>query len=272
METERGALLREIVRVPWRQRVLVVVVTALVTGAALAWALAQPTEYQASSRILLTSLSSKARKALGVSGTAAGTLDTLAPETQAKLIGSPQIAEVVSKAIKGLISKAELARAVDAYVVPGSQSLIQITAVASSPQVAQAEANAFAEAYLAYRAARAAADVAQVNKEISEQRAAIETRIAETEHTIEQSSASLGLLPPLEQSDTAQQAIRTSLTSDQERATTERARLLKTGPARHPCRPASPAGGPRRALHRPRGPRRRAHAGHPRRLRPRPAR
>src|SRR5438093_2587003 len=119
---ESGALLRELVRIPWRHRVLVVIVTALVTGASLVWAYKQPVEYSASSRILLTSLSAKARKALGVSPASAGTLDSLSPATQAKLIGSPQIAEVVSKAINGLISKDQLAASVNATVVAGSQN------------------------------------------------------------------------------------------------------------------------------------------------------
>ncbi|HEY8199905.1 MAG TPA: Wzz/FepE/Etk N-terminal domain-containing protein, partial [Actinomycetota bacterium] len=226
MESE--ALLRELVRVPWRHRVLVVIVTALVTGASLVWAYKQPVEYSASSRILLTSLSVKARKALGVSTASAGTLDSLSPATQAKLIGSPQIAEVVSKAINGLISKEQLADSVNATVVPGSQNLIQITAIASNPRLAQAEGNAFAEAYLAYRTAQNAAEVAAVTKQIGDQKAAIEARIADAEHRIEQATAALGLLPPLEQSDTAQQAIRASQTADQNRATADRTALLKT--------------------------------------------
>jgi uncharacterized protein involved in exopolysaccharide biosynthesis len=223
METERGDLLREILRVPWRQRVLVLVVTALATVGALGWALAQPTVYSASSRILPSSLTEKERKALGLGGAAVSRFDTVSVATQAKLIGSPEIADVVSRSIGGLISKEDLTQAVDARVVAGNQ--IEILALASKPELAQAEANAFADAYLAYRASQAAADVTIVAKTIADQKADIDARIADGDRKLEQTAASLGLLPPAEQSDTAQQAIRASLVADQERAEAERTKL-----------------------------------------------
>jgi capsular polysaccharide biosynthesis protein len=143
---EGGNPLPEIGAVAWRQRVLVLVVTALVTAGAFAWALAQPTVYSASSRILLSSLSPKARKALAVTGSAASGLETLTTETQAELIGSSAVASRVSEAIRGRLSTEQLTRAVDARVV--SDHLIEITAVDATPELAQAEANAFADAYL----------------------------------------------------------------------------------------------------------------------------
>jgi capsular exopolysaccharide synthesis family protein len=226
METERGALLQEIVRVPWRQRILVLVVTALTTVAALGWALAQPTVYAASSRILVSSLSEKERKALGVGGAGVSHFDTVSIATQAKLISGPEIARVVSDSIGNLISTEDLAQAVEANAVGDNQ--IQITALAPKPELAQAEANAFADAYLAYRASQAAADVAVVSKAIAAERAAIDVRITELDAKLEQSSASLGLLPPEELSDTAQQAIRASLESEIERSDAEREQLQKS--------------------------------------------
>ncbi|HEY8199800.1 MAG TPA: hypothetical protein VII47_00435, partial [Actinomycetota bacterium] len=204
-----------------RQRVLILVVTALVTVGAFAWALAQPTVFAASSRILLTSLPAKTIKALGTSS--AG-LETLSTQTQAQLIGSSAVASRVSEAIHGRLSTDELARAVDATVV--SDHLIEIRAVAASPELARAEANAFADAYLAYRTASAAADVAAVTKQIADQRAGLEARIADMERAIQQASASLVLLPPAEQSDAAQQSTRDSLTAEVDQATAERTRLM----------------------------------------------
>jgi capsular exopolysaccharide synthesis family protein len=225
METERGALLQEIVRVPWRQRILVLVVTALTTVVALGWALAQPTVYAASSRILVSSLSEKERKALGVASGDVSSFDTVPIAAQAKLISGPEIAKVVSDSIGNYISTEALAQAVDAE--PVGEDQIEITAMAPTPELAQAEANAFADAYLAYRASQARAEVDVVNKALVAERAAIDVRVAELGAKLEQDAASLGLLPPAELSDTAQQAIRASLESEIDRSEAQRDELQK---------------------------------------------
>ncbi|MGH2688527.1 MAG: Wzz/FepE/Etk N-terminal domain-containing protein, partial [Actinomycetota bacterium] len=222
---EVGSRLAEVGAVVWRHRMIVLLVAALTMVASLGWALARPTVFTASSRLLVPSLTAKEQRALTLAGLEGG-IQQLSIETQAQLIGSPVVAAEVSEAIDGRISTEELTRAVDAEAVGPNQVLI--TARAPRADLAQAEANAFADAYLAYRAASRARDVSVVLQAVAEQRADIDRRIADADLTIEASMVGLSALPPMELADTEQQAASASLLADLERAETERSSLQES--------------------------------------------
>ncbi len=132
-----------------RQLVLILVITIAVAGAIAAYALTRPKAYVATARVLVRPLPGNP---LGPNVAANGQQLTVAMETEAGIVSSPGVTQLVSDKLR--IQVAAGTTAVKASV-PSNTEIVLITYRASSATVAMNGAQAFAESFLSYRSSQA---------------------------------------------------------------------------------------------------------------------
>jgi capsular polysaccharide biosynthesis protein len=124
---------------------LVVALTLLVTAAFAALALSRAPSYSSSAKVLLRPLSGNA---LSPDSSRNAQQVTVAMETEAGLVNSPEVAALVSTKLRTTVTAG--AKDVSASVPPNTQ-IVQIRYEASSRDAARAGAQAYADAFLAFR-------------------------------------------------------------------------------------------------------------------------
>ena len=134
-----------------RRFALIIVVAVAITGVVAGATLIRHRQYAASAEVLLRPISGNP---LSPTSTANGQQVTVAMETEAGLVTSPGVVDLVNKKL-GTSLDAGL-RAVKATVPPNTE-IVQIKFTGKTPAVAAQGAQAFAEAFLTYRQSQAAA-------------------------------------------------------------------------------------------------------------------
>lgn len=124
---------------------LVVVLTLLVTAAFAALAQSRAPSYSSSAKVLLRPLSGNA---LSPDSSRNAQAVTVAMETEAGLVNSPEVAALVSRTLHTTVTAG--ATDVSATVPPNTQ-IVQIGYDAASRDAARAGAQAYADAFLAFR-------------------------------------------------------------------------------------------------------------------------
>ncbi len=128
---------------------LILAVVLVVTGAVGAFAFTRPPSYTSTAKVVLRPI---AGNAFSEQSATNAQQVTIAMETEAGLVSSPAVAKLASKALG-----TEVAAGSDAVnvKVPPSTQIVQIEFTADTPGLAQKGAQAFADAFLAYRAGQA---------------------------------------------------------------------------------------------------------------------
>ena len=132
-----------------RRFVLIVVVVALVTAAIGAYVMHLAPSYAASAKVLIRPIPGNA---LSLDSSKNGQQVTVAMETEAGLVNSPKVAALVSKALHATVTAGS--PAVSATVPPNTQ-IVEIQYTAHSARAAQEGAQAYADAFLVFRAGEA---------------------------------------------------------------------------------------------------------------------
>jgi capsular exopolysaccharide synthesis family protein len=153
-----------------RRAWIIVVVTLLTTGVALARSLTTTKIYESSSTVLVTD--PIAQTSLNSSSSAGNPVDI---STETALVLSGRIAAAANKALG-----ADAAKVTGLWAAPvGETTLISITAQSASPRVAQRAANAYASKYVSVRTQQAvdasAKSIAAINQSIVTTNAQIAT-------------------------------------------------------------------------------------------------
>jgi capsular polysaccharide biosynthesis protein/Mrp family chromosome partitioning ATPase len=154
-----------------RHVVFVLVIAIAFTCAAAAFTLTKHAKYTSTAKVLVVSLSGNP---FSSDVLASGQTVTVAMTTEAGLVTSPDVVAAVASRMDRL--GLPLPGAVSATVPPNSE-IVQIRVRASSPAVARAGAEAYASAYLAYRAAQSAQARAHTLTSLEQQAQAAETEL-----------------------------------------------------------------------------------------------
>jgi succinoglycan biosynthesis transport protein ExoP len=168
--------LREYLRIVRTRRWSIAFVTILVVGAALFFSFRQTPVYEATSQVLVQSISSNPAQA-------APTLDLV---TEQQLVSTPVVAQEASKILGGNQSIDALLNDLSVQVVSTSQ-ILRISFSSTDPAFAAKAANAFANGYITYRRGQALhqinaviADVQKVMARTQADLTAVEAKIAST--------------------------------------------------------------------------------------------
>ena len=132
-----------------RRLALVLVVAFVVTAAVGTYALRIAPQYTSSAKLLLRPIPGNA---LSPDSAKNGQQMTVAMETEAGLVNSPGVAELVGKELKSVVSAGSTS--VSATVPPNTQ-IVQVQYTDSSAAKAQAGTQAYADAFLKFRAEQA---------------------------------------------------------------------------------------------------------------------
>jgi Mrp family chromosome partitioning ATPase len=130
-----------------RRKWIVLQALVIVPAAALVLSLTQSKEYRATASLLFTTSTASAP----IQGSDPGVVDpTRQAATNSQLVSLPAIAQETASRLHGRMSADDIAAAVS--VAPGGDSdIAQITATTSSPRLSADVANAYGEAYIAFR-------------------------------------------------------------------------------------------------------------------------
>ena len=165
---------------------IIALLTAIGIAGALGLARTQSKVYDATTDVLVMPTSSASANVSG--GRTTGTINL---DTEAQIVTSADVASDAAKLLKVATSPDTLASHVSVDV-PANTSVMAITYAASTPAMAQAGANAFANAYLANRQASAQADLTNqinaINATIRRQQAAL-TKVNDSLGTLKPDSA-----------------------------------------------------------------------------------
>jgi uncharacterized protein involved in exopolysaccharide biosynthesis len=148
-----------------RQALVIILAILVVTGAAVGLLTQTASVYTSHASVLVQPLASGSGSVVG-----ARTGGVINLDTEAQILKSTSIAQAVQKQLNTTASTATLIGRLS-VAVPANSSVMTIAYKAHSPQKAAAGAQAFAQAYLANRAATANADVKQQVNSYLKQRA-----------------------------------------------------------------------------------------------------
>jgi capsular exopolysaccharide synthesis family protein len=177
-----------------RHRALIATVAGAMTAASLVFSFTQPKAYTASARLLTQApLNQVVINAMGGGG-GRNTVD-LSPKDIAELIdSSTQIATMVRDQLKLDNTPEQLVAAVKARVL--TDTLIEVSATAQKPALAQSLANGFAQGYLDYRKADVVAQIDQVKTQLDAQVAADRAKATELEAQVRDQNQKIAVLSP----------------------------------------------------------------------------
>ena len=147
---EQPAELRDyvsVVRAHWRS-ILAIVLAFTMLG--VAYAKSRPAQYRATARVLVLQ---SATGPIGQASSGGAQGKPINLETEAELVPSSAVASIAKASMRSPKSPQQLAGQVDASFTTDSQVLV-IGFTAGSPAAARAGAQAFADAYLAYKTAQ----------------------------------------------------------------------------------------------------------------------
>jgi succinoglycan biosynthesis transport protein ExoP len=172
-----------------RQALVIILAVLVVTGAAVGLLAQTASVYTSHASVLVQPLASGASSVVGGRTDGAINLDT-----EAQILKSTSIAQSVQKQLNTTATTTALIGRLS-VAVPANSSVMTIGYQAHSPAKAAAGAQAFAQAYLANRAATANADVKEQVNSYLKQRAALQAELlAVTKRLqIESASSSAGI-------------------------------------------------------------------------------
>jgi capsular polysaccharide biosynthesis protein/Mrp family chromosome partitioning ATPase len=175
-------------------------VTVLFVLGAVAYYKVAPRTYTATASVYVTPTAADQSNAVANSRTSGATVNL---DTEAVVVQSAQVAQIVAKLLHSPLSLATLASQVT-VTVPTNSQVLQIHCTAAKPGVAATCAQAFAQAYLQNRDTQSA-------QWINAQMAVLQTKIAALEKTASGLSSTIASLP----SDSASRAsAQTALSTD----------------------------------------------------------
>jgi polysaccharide biosynthesis transport protein len=132
-----------------RRVVLILSVVVVLTAAVAALVLSRATSYTSGAKVLVRPI---AGNALSLDSARNAQQVTVAMETEAGLVNSPEVAALVTKALGSTVSAGS--KAVSASVPPNTQ-IVQIEFTGTSPELARKGAQAYADSFLRFREALA---------------------------------------------------------------------------------------------------------------------
>ena len=171
---ENGRDLREYLLVLRRRRWIVVAVTVLVTGTALALSLVQKPVYRGAARILLQPGGS-------LFDSASGAITFAHVQTELQVMQSQPVMDGLKKRLNGAASHTSV-------VVVGQTSVIEARAESTSPEAAATAANAYAEEYVDYSRKQSVSALISAAEELQK-------KVTEVQKQIDQLSERLSSLP-----------------------------------------------------------------------------
>lgn len=171
-ETQRDRQLPSLSAVVQHHWVLIVVITLIGIGAGTLYAGSLERSYTASAVVLLNPLAANPLAPEATTGS--GAQLNVALETEAEVVTTPAIAEVVSQRLGRLVP--EDGEYLDVGVPPGTQ-MVRIAFTSGSADSAREGAQAFAEVYLDYREDRAGTSVESSLETLRAEAAGIEERL-----------------------------------------------------------------------------------------------
>lgn len=130
-----------------RRFALILAVAVVLTGSVGAYVLTRSPDYMATAKVLVRPVPGNALSPTISNGQQV----TIAMMTEAGLVDSPGVAELVNKKLGSTSSPSQPVTA----TVPPNTEIVQIQFTAASPSAAQAGAQAYADAFLSYRATQA---------------------------------------------------------------------------------------------------------------------
>jgi uncharacterized protein involved in exopolysaccharide biosynthesis len=154
-----------------RQALVIVLAILVVTAAAVALLTQTPSVYTSHATVLVQPLAS------GAAGVVGGRTDgAINLDTEAQILKSTSVAQAAKKALNSTASTSALLNRLS-VAIPANSSVMTIAYQAHSPAKAAAGAQAFAQAYLANRAATANADVKQQVNSYIKQRTSLQAEL-----------------------------------------------------------------------------------------------
>ncbi|HYZ97649.1 MAG TPA: polysaccharide biosynthesis tyrosine autokinase, partial [Acidimicrobiales bacterium] len=190
---EQAQGLRDVWRMLLRHRMLIATVTGAMTVAALIFSLTQPKVYSARAQLRIQPpLSEVVRQTLGNNGRNVG---EASPDDVVKLLpSSDPIAKRVKTTLKLRNTEAQLQAAIKARVV--TDTIIEVTATAPNPALAQALANAFPQAYLDDARETIVSQISEVYDQVAANHAELVRRRDEVGGKIRETDQGIALLTP----------------------------------------------------------------------------
>jgi capsular exopolysaccharide synthesis family protein len=166
--------LRRYLLVVWNRKWLLLIVAALVTGAAILYAFLGRHDYEASAQIVVPPMEIES-----------GPLATegVSLETEAAIVRSSQVAALASELMGSSDPPDSLLPHVSVEIPPDTQSLL-IAYTDTDPEVAQRGANAFARAFLEVREEQAADELVRLSDSYLQEIEALEQDLAEVSETM----------------------------------------------------------------------------------------
>ena len=177
---EQPAELRDyvsVVRAHWRS-ILAIVLAFTMLG--VAYAKSRPAQYRATARVLVLQ---SATGPIGQASSGGAQGKPINLETEAELVPSSAVASIAKASMRSPKSPQQLAGQVDASFTTDSQVLV-IGFTAGSPAAARAGAQAFADAYLAYKTAQMDASLKQMQATLDARLAALNKKLDDADATI----------------------------------------------------------------------------------------
>ena len=167
--------IREYLRVVRVHLLLIVLVSALLVGAALFWSLRQIPIYTATARVYVETIVTTPTQFVPLPNL----------ETESELVASIPVANRVQRETRSALLPEELLSAVHVTVFSDNQ-VMEVSYSSTSPEEASVMANSFAENYLNYRRDTALKKVRAAEDQVGRLIADVETRLTEIEDQIEQ--------------------------------------------------------------------------------------
>jgi capsular exopolysaccharide synthesis family protein len=192
---EQAPGLRDVWRMLVRHRALIAAVAGAVTAASLVFSVTQPKAYASTARLFTQApLNQVVIQALTGSGSGRANVD-LSPKDIAELIdSSTPIARIVIDKLKLDNTPEQLVAVVKARVL--TDGIIEVSATAQRPELAQALAQGFAEGYLTFRAGQVVAEIDGVLRPIEGQIAADRKSLADLGGSYQGLNERIALLSP----------------------------------------------------------------------------
>jgi polysaccharide biosynthesis transport protein len=170
---------REYARILWRRRSEILIVTAALFVLVLLITYLQTSTYTSSAGVLIDEMP--------LSGSSAGVVPPNMETERALVLQSREIADRVLASTGAPLTVEELLANVDAVVVPNTE-ILTISYSDPSPERAARMAQAFADAYLAFRINEATSEISAAQVPIDSQIAQLRSDIQQVQHAIARAS------------------------------------------------------------------------------------